>query len=261
MKKQHLDIRRDILKLSKITGQGRLGTDYSVVELISTVYNRMKHDPKNPDWEHRDIFILSKGHASLSYYTILSHNGYFSLKDIETLKSYKSKFGGHPDRIKIPGVEASTGSLGHGIGLAVGMALAFKITNSDREVYVLVGDGESNEGTVWESIMIAVNEKLDNLNIIFDVNKSQTRGLQLNNISGVCTEFGCLVGEVDGHDIDQIEYAFRRKQKDKPNVIVANTLKGYPCKTLIDNKFEWHSKVPNDEYYNIFMGELDEKAI
>ena len=141
------------------------------------------------------------------------------------------------------------------------MALAFKITNSDRNVYVLVGDGESNEGTVWESIMIAVNEKLDNLNIIFDVNKSQTRGLQLKNIGGVCAEFGCSVAEVDGHDVDQIMYAFRRKQKDKPNVIVANTLKGYPCKTLIDNKFEWHSKVPDNKYYNIFMGELDEKTI
>ena len=262
MEQRYIDIRKDILELARITTQGRLGTDYSVVEIIDSVYDYMSHNPKNPDWDERDIFILSKGHASLSYYTVLAHKGYFPLDDIKTLKSHKSKFGGHPDRLKVPGVEASTGSLGHGIGLAVGMALGLKIKKSDRKVYVLVGDGESNEGSVWESIMIAVNEKLDNLVIIFDVNQSQTRGLQLNNIGGVCREFGCVVEELlDGHDVGEIKESLGCGQRGKPLVIVANTIKGYPCKTLIDNKFEWHSKVPDDEYYNIFKDELDEKAV
>ena len=233
MEQRYIDIRKDILELARITTQGRLGTDYSVVEIIDSVYDYMSHNPKNPDWD-----------------------------DIKTLKSHRSKFGGHPDRLKVPGVEASTGSLGHGIGLAVGMALGLKIKKSDRKVYVLVGDGESNEGSVWESIMIAVNEKLDNLVIIFDVNQSQTRGLQLNNIGGVCREFGCVVEELlDGHDVGEIKESLGCGQRGKPLVIVANTIKGYPCKTLIDNKFEWHSKVPDDEYYNIFKDELDEKAV
>ena len=261
MEQKYIDIRKDILNLARTTTQGRLGTDYSVVELIDSVYNHMNHNPKNTNWEGRDIFILSKGHASLSYYTILSHHGYFALDDIKTLKKYNSKFGGHPDRLKVPGVESSTGSLGHGIGIAVGMALAFKIKKSYRKVYVLVGDGEANEGSVWESIMIAVNEKLDNLVIIFDVNKSQTRGLQLSNIDGVCKEFGCAVEKIFGHDVNKIKNAFKCGKKNKPLVIVAETIKGYPCRTLIENKFEWHSKVPNDDYYNIFMDELNEKTI
>ena len=261
MEKRYIDIRKDILKLAKKTGQGRLGTDYSVVEIITSIYDEMKHNPNNPNLSDRDIFVLSKGHASLAYYTILAHNGYFDLDDIETLRKYKSKFGGHPDRTKVPGVEASTGSLGHGIGLAVGMALAFKIQQNHRRVYVLVGDGEANEGTVWESIAIAVNEKLDNLNVVFDVNQSQTRGLQLKNIAGVCKEFGCNVAEINGHDLNQINSSLYFKSYNKPNVVVANTQKGYPCKTLVDNKFEWHSKVPDDNYYEILMGELNEKTI
>jgi transketolase len=261
MKQKFINIRKDILKLSKITGQGRLGTDYSVVELIDTVYQHMRHDPNNPSWDDRDIFVLSKGHASLCYYTILAHNGYFSLEEVKTLKKYKSNFGGHLDRLKVLGAEASTGSLGHGIGLSVGMALGLKIQKSDRKVYVLVGDGESNEGSVWEAIMIAVSEKLDNLVIIFDVNQSQTRCLQLNNISGICREFGCRVEEINGHDESEILDSFNCHTKDKPLVVVANTIKGYPCQTLVDNKFEWHNKVPNEEYYNIFMKELNAKTV
>ena len=141
------------------------------------------------------------------------------------------------------------------------MALGLKIQKSDRKVYVLVGDGESNEGSVWEAIMIAVSEKLDNLVIIFDVNQSQTRCLQLNNISGICREFGCRVEEINGHDESEILDSFNCHTKDKPLVVVANTIKGYPCQTLVDNKFEWHNKVPNEEYYNIFMKELNAKTV
>ncbi len=256
-----LDIRKKIIDLAVHTGQGRLGTDFSVVEIINAIYSTMNHRPEEPNWDERDIFILSKGHASLCLYTLLASYGYFDLEDIKTLKKYKSNFGGHLDRTKVKGTEASTGSLGHGIGIAVGMALGLKIKNSKRRVYVLVGDGEANEGSVWESMMIAVNQKLDNLTIVFDVNQSQTRCLQLKNIDEISDRFGCNVSVVDGHDESEIKNSFNINIKDKPKVIVANTIKGFPCKTLVENKFEWHNKVPNEEYYNIFMEELDEKTI
>ena len=255
------DIRKEIIDLAIHTGQGRLGTDFSVVEIIDAIYSTMNHRPDEPNWDERDIFILSKGHASLCLYTLLSSYGYFDYEDIKTLKKYKSNFGGHLDRTKIKGTEASTGSLGHGIGIAVGMALGLKIKNSKRRVYVLVGDGEANEGSVWESLMIAVNQKLDNLTIVFDVNQSQTRCLQLKNIDEISDKFGCDVEVVDGHDKPKIEKVLQSKKKDKPKVVVANTIKGYPCKTLIDNKFEWHNKVPNQEFTDIFLKELDGKVI
>ena len=261
LSKNSIDIRKKILDLAVHTGQGRLGTDFSVVEVIDSIYSTMNHRPNEPDWSERDIFILSKGHASLCLYTILSSYKYFDLEDIKTLKKYKSNFGGHLDRTKVKGTEASTGSLGHGIGIAVGMALGLKIKKSKRKVYVLVGDGEANEGSVWESLMIAVNKKLDNLTIVFDVNQSQTRCLQLKNIDEISEKFGCDVNVVDGHDDSQIKKSLGKDIKDKPKVIVANTIKGYPCNTLVENNFEWHNKVPNDEYYNIFMEELNEKTI
>jgi len=251
MKQKFINIRNDILDISYITKNGRLGTDFSVVEILNSIY----------DIKGTDLFVLSKGHAALSYYVVLSHHGYFKKEELFSYKKYKSKFGGHPDRLKVPGIEVSTGSLGHGIGVAVGMALGLKIQKSDRKVYVLVGDGESNEGTVWEAIMIAVNEKLDNLVIIFDVNQSQTRCLQLNNISGICREFGCRVEEINGHDESEILDSFNCYTKDKPLVVVANTIKGYPCKTLIDNKFEWHSKTPDEKYYELFKDELYDNSV
>jgi transketolase len=254
------EIRQDILKISKMSGHGHIPTCFSVVEILYAIYDTIKHDPKNPLWEDRDIFILSKGHASLGYYCVLSKFGYFDIKKVNSFGSFMSDFGGHADRLKVPGVEASTGALGHGIGIAVGIALAFKIKKSSRKVFVLIGDGESNEGSVWEAIMVAVNLKLDNLTIIYDNNLSHQRGLQIYNPAERFKAFGCAVKIINGHNIHCLKAELGR-ELDRVKVIVANTKKGYGCKTLIDNQYEWHRKSPNDAEFKMLIKELDAKTV
>lgn len=254
------EIRKDILKISKASGHGHLPTCFSVVEIMYAIYSVIKHNPNNPSWEERDIFILSKGHAALGYYCVLARFGYFDIKEVYSFGGFMSNFGCHADRFKVPGIEASTGSLGHGIGLAVGIALGFKIKKLDRKVFTLIGDGESNEGSVWESVMVAVNLKLDNLTIIYDNNMSHSRGLQIHNPVEHFKGFGCEVIEIEGHNVPAIEEELVKKN-DIVKVIVANTKKGYNCKTMIENHYEWHRKSPNDEEFEMLMKELDEKTI
>src|SRR5580765_317549 len=171
------DIRRNILQGSRASGHGHIPTSFSVIEMLCSVYDTMKHNPQDPKWSGRDIFILSKGHSALGYYGVLAHYGYFKNEELGTFGAFQSRLGCHPDRLKAPGVELSTGSLGHGIAVATGVALAFQIEKSPRQVYTLIGDGESNEGSVWEAVMVATNLKLGNLTILFDFNKSQVRSL------------------------------------------------------------------------------------
>lgn len=254
------EVRKEILKISKSSGHGHIPTCFSIVEVLYAVYRTIKHDPKNPAWPERDIFILSKGHASLALYCVMAELGYFDKKDVETFGAFMSRFGCHADRNKLPGIEASTGSLGHGIGLAVGMALAFKIKRSERRAYTLIGDGESNEGSVWEAVMVSVNLKLNNLTIIYDNNRSHSRGLQIHDPVNHFKGFGCDVVEVDGHDIDAI-----RKQlvNNSPSVkvIIANTEKGSGSKTLISNQYEWHRRSPNEQEFDKLMEEVCEETI
>ena len=252
-------IRRNILKASSVSGHGHIPTCFSIVEALAAVYSEMKHDPERPHWDARDIFILSKGHASLALYCVLSHFGYFSKEEIDTFGAYQSKFGCHADRLKVPGVEASTGSLGHGIGLAVGMALSFKIQQSNRRVITLIGDGESNEGTVWESLLVASDQGLNHLTVMFDFNKSQSRSLQITKPVEKFQAFGCDTITVDGHDVQAIVNALQRPSS-QPKVIVLNTKKGNGCKTLEGNMFEWHRKSPNDEELKKLISELDEAS-
>lgn len=254
------NIRRKILRASRASGHGHLPTCFSVVEMISSVYGTMRHNPKNPQWNGRDIFILSKGHAALGYYCTLSEYGYIPENELKTFGAFGTRLGCHPDRHKVPGAEVSTGSLGHGISVAAGIALAFKIQNSKRMVYVLVGDGESNEGSVWEAIMVAVNLKLNNLTILYDNNRSQERSLPIKNPSERFKAFGCEVIDVSGHNVKEIKKALTKKQTGV-KAVVCQTVKGFPCKTLIDNVFEWHRKAPDDSQFNQLMKELDEKAI
>lgn len=254
------DIRREILKISNKSGHGHIPTCFSIVEILYSIYDTMKHDPKNPSWEGRDIFILSKGHASLAQYCILAKFGYFDIEEVYSFGSFMSKFGCHADRLKVPGIEASTGSLGHGIGLAVGMALALKLKKSDERVYVIVGDGESNEGTVWEAILVATNLDLDNLTIICDYNMSHARGLQVLNPAEKFRSFGCEVADVDGHNIEELKREIVRKG-NQVRAIVANTKKGYGCKTFISNQYEWHRRSPSDSELEVLMRELDEETV
>jgi transketolase len=254
------DIRKNILRIAKISGHGHIPTCFSVIEILYAIYCSIKHDPLNPRWEERDIFILSKGHAALAHYCVLAEFGYFDVKKVESFGGFMSDFGCHADRFKIPGIEASTGSLGHGIGLAVGMALAFRIKKTDRNVVTLIGDGESNEGSVWEAVLVAESLKLGNLTIIYDNNMSHSRGLQIHNPVEHFRGFGCRVVEVDGHDVNSVA-AEVKNQGSTVKVVVANTKKGFGCSTLINNQYEWHRRSPNDEEYVKMIKELDEEAI
>ncbi len=250
------EIRKNILHASKASGHGHIPTCFSVIEMLCAVYETMKHDPAKPEWPERDVFILSKGHAALGFYAVLAHYGYLKVDELKTYGAFKSRLGCHPDRLKVPGVEASTGSLGHGIGIAVGMALAFRLQDSSRRVFTLIGDGESNEGSVWEAVMVAVNLQLNNLTILLDSNQSQVRSLPIPNPAERFAAFGCDTIETDGHDLAALKSALA-KPGTTAKAVVAHTIKGYGSKTLQDNMFEWHRKSPNPEQFEQFVKELE----
>lgn len=249
-------IRTNVLAASVASGHGHIPTSFSVIEMICAAYDTMKHNPQKPDWADRDIFILSKGHAALGFYAVLAQYGYFPVEELKTFGAFQSRLGCHPDRLKVPGAELSTGSLGHGIGVAVGMALAFKIQNSPRRVFTLIGDGEANEGSVWESIMIASNLQLKNLTVMLDFNHSQARSLQIPNPVDRFKSFGCATLEVDGHDLDALKAAFVAPT-GTVKAVVANTVKGFGCSTLAQNVFEWHRKSPKAEEFQSLIKELE----
>ena len=225
----------------------------------------MNIDPKNPKWEDRDRFVLSKGHTAPGLYATLAHRGYFPVEDLKTLRKIDSYLQGHPNMNMVPGVDMSTGSLGQGISVAVGMALAAKTTGKDNRVYSLLGDGEIQEGQVWEACMAAAHYKLDNLCIVVDNN-----GLQIDgNIKDVMSPypivdkldaFGFRTVAIDGHDFDAIEEAFQvaKATKGMPTAIVITSIKGKGV-SFMENDAGWHGKAPNDAEYEIAMNEL--KAI
>jgi transketolase len=248
------------LRCSRVSGQGHLPSSFSIIELALSAYAVMRHDPAAPHWPERDLFVLSKGHAALGYYCVLAQLGYFPPAAVERFGAHRSTFGCHPDRFKVPGVEASCGSLGHGIGMAVGMALALKLRGSDRRVFALIGDGEANEGSVWEAVMVAADRRLSNLTILYDHNRSQVRCLQIPNPAERFAAFGCATAEVDGHDGNAIVAALR-EPADTVKVVVGRTVKGYGCPSLENNFFEWHRKSPSPEIYADLVSELHAKTI
>ena len=250
------EIRQSVLWASKESGHGHIPTSFSVVELLYSAYSVMRHDPKKPDWDERDMFILSKGHAALGHYATLAHFGYFDANELSAFGAHGSRFGCHADRFKVPGAEASTGSLGHGIGLAVGMALANRIRKTDRKIYVLIGDGESNEGSVWEAVMVAANLKLANLTILFDGNMSQSRSLQITDAADRFRAFKAEAHQVDGHDVAALQAALQA-EAETVKVIVADTIKGHGCRTLTEEMFAWHRRSPKEDEYQQLLKELD----
>ena len=254
------EIRRKILHTSRASGHGHIPTSFSVVEMLSAVYDTMRHDPAKPGWEERDIFILSKGHASLGFYCVLSQYGYIPDEELKTFGAFQSRLGCHPDRLKVPGVEASTGSLGHGIAIGVGMALAFKLQGSSRKVYTLIGDGESNEGSVWEALMVATHLQLDNLTVLYDNNRSQERSLPIPNPRERLAAFGCEAVQVNGHDLSALKKTLALKQTNV-KAVVCDTVKGFPCPTLAKNVFEWHRKSPDEHQFKQLIGELDAQTV
>ena len=250
------EMRKKMLEMATVAKEGHIPSGLSILDILWVLYDKiLKIKPKKPDEVNRDIFILSKGHGSLGLYVVLAKKGFFDERELDSFCKYESTLGGHPSKNKVPGVEASTGSLAHGMPMAVGVAMGLKIQNKKSKVFVLIGDGESNEGPVWESALIASHHKLDNLCCIIDQNHSSDRALSLGNLEEKFRSFGwkCIV--VDGHDQKQLEKAFGVTHTGHPLVIIANTTKGYGVKSMKNNP-EWHHKSPNQEELEILTKEL-----
>lgn len=259
------EIRKSIIKSVHSAKSGHPGGSLSAADILTYLYfEEMNIDPadaKNPD---RDRFVLSKGHGAPAYYATLAERGYFPKEDLITLRKIGSYLQGHPDMKKIPGVDMSSGSLGQGVSTAVGMALAAKLTGKDYRVYTLLGDGEIQEGQVWEAAMMAGHRKLDNLVVIVDNN-----GLQIDgNVDDVCSPypipekfaaFNFNVIEIDGHDFDQMADAFAKAKecKGRPTAIIAKTVKGKGV-SFMENQVSWHGSAPNDEQFEAAMKDLEQ---
>lgn len=257
-------IRKGILEGVHSAKAGHPGGSLSATELFTYLYFQEMHvDPKNPQWDDRDRFVLSKGHTAPGLYAALAHRGFFPVEDLPQLRHLGSYLQGHPNMNTVPGVDMSTGSLGQGISVAAGMALSAKYQKKDYRVYTLLGDGEIQEGQVWEACMLAAHYKLDNLCIIVDNN-----GLQIDgNIADVMSPypivdkllaFGFDVQAIDGHDFDQLEKAFHhaRNVKGQPSAIVMSTTKGKGV-SYMENNAGWHGKAPNDGEFEQAMAELN----
>ena len=243
---------------------GHPGGSLSIADILTYLYfDEMKVDASNPAWEDRDRFVLSKGHTAPALYAVLAEKGFFEKDLIKTLRKPDSILQGHPSMRYTPGVDMSTGSLGQGISAAVGMALGAKLQKKDFRVYTALGDGEIEEGQVWEAAMFAGNNKLDNLVAVVDFNKLQIDG-SLDEVNSPCPidekflAFGWNVITIDGHNFDEIESAFKaaRECKGKPTCIVANTIKGKGV-SFMENECDWHGSAPKLDQYNQAMEELN----
>ena len=245
---------------------GHPGGSLSIAELMAYLYNvEMRIDASNPKWEDRDRFVLSKGHAAPALYATLALKGFFPTEDMKTLRKADSYLQGHPSMKCVPGVDMSTGSLGQGISTAVGMALAAKLDKKDTRVYTILGDGEIEEGQVWEAAMFANAKKLDNLVVIVDNNNLQIDGTveDVNSpypIPEKFVAFGFNTIEIDGNNLDEIETAFENAKtcKGRPTAIVAKTVKGKGVSQM-ENAVNWHGAAPNEELYNQAVAELTAK--
>lgn len=238
--------RRDVIEMLAKAGSGHPGGSLSAIDILVALYEHMHIDPSNPKMEDRDRFVLSKGHAAPALYAILARKGFFEIDELGTLRKLNSSLQGHPDMKKTPGVDACTGSLGQGFSVAVGMALAAKYKKSDYKVYTLLGDGELQEGIIWEAAMSAGHYQLDNLVAIVDHNGLQIDGpvekvMNVGNIGEKFKAFGFHVIEIDGHDFDDINKAIEHQEKGKPLCIVAKTTKGKGI-PFMENQVGWHGK-------------------
>ncbi|AKX93067.1 transketolase [Moorella thermoacetica] len=256
-------IRRDIVRMVGAAGSGHPGGSLSAVEIMTALYFKvMRLDPERPDWPERDRFVLSKGHAAPVLYAALAERGFFAVDKLDTLRRLGSPLQGHPDRKSLPGVEVSTGSLGHGLAVANGMALAGRLDGRDYHVYVLLGDGELEEGMVWEGAMAAAHYHLDNLTAIVDHNHLQIDGrveevMSPEPVADKFRAFGWEVMTIDGHDFGQILDALERARevKGKPTVIIAETIKGKGV-SFMENQAGWHGKAPKPEEVEKALAEL-----
>ncbi len=261
------EVRKDIVTAVHSAKAGHPGGSLSAADIFTYLYfEEMNIDPKNPKMENRDRFVLSKGHTAPGLYSALAERGYFPKEDLKTLRHMGSYLQGHPDMKHIPGVDMSSGSLGQGISAAVGMAIAAKLSNADYRVYTLLGDGEIQEGQVWEAAMLAAHHKLDNLVVIVDNNNLQIDGAidDVNSPYPIDKKFEAFnfhVINIDGNDFDQIDAAFKEAKtvKGQPVAIIAKTVKGKGV-SFMENQSGWHGKAPNDDEYKIAMQDLEKEG-
>jgi transketolase len=258
-----LESRKLILKMLTEAGSGHPGGSLSAIDIVTALYfNEMKHDPKNPNWADRDIFVLGKGHGVPAVYATMAACGYFPVEECMSLRKLGSRLQGHPDRVRLPGIEASTGSLGQGLSIAQGYALAARMDGRSSRVYCMLGDGESQEGQVWEAALSIAHHKLTNIVTILDQNRYQIDGavndvMSLAPIGKKLEAFGFHTIEIDGHNMDQILGAFAeaRKVTDKPVFIVANTVKGKGV-SYMENVNHWHGVTPTKDELQKALAEL-----
>lgn len=258
------EVRKGIVTAVHSAKSGHPGGSLSAADIYTYLYfEEMNIDPKDPKKADRDRFVLSKGHTAPGYYSTLAHRGFFPVEDLTTLRKVGSYLQGHPDMKHIPGVDMSSGSLGQGISAAVGMAISAKLSDDDYRVYTLLGDGEIQEGQVWEASMLAGHRKLDNLVVIVDNNNLQIDGkiTDVNSPYPIDKKFEAFnfhVINIDGNDFDQIDAAFKEAKtvKGQPTAIIAKTVKGKGV-SFMENQVGWHGKAPNDEEYKVAMEELE----
>jgi len=256
-------LRRHVITMIATAGSGHPGGSLSAADIIAVLYLKvMRYDPQNPQWPERDRFILSKGHAAPILYAALAESGYFSVEELTTLRKLNSRLQGHTDRTTTPGVEMSAGALGQGLAFGIGTALAARLDARDYQVYVLLGDGECDEGQIWEAAMAAAHFKVDNLVAIIDHNKQQLDGwtqdiMNLEPLTEKWRAFNWHVIEIDGHNIDQIQQALEEAKtiKGKPSVIIAHTIKGKGV-SFMENNIDFHGKAPTPEQAELALREL-----
>lgn len=259
-----LNMRKDAIEMVNKSHASHIGAVLSVIDIVAVLYSDiMNIDPNNPDMENRDRMILSKGHAGIAIYTALAECGFFPKTELKKYYSDGSVYSGHISSKGVPGVELSTGSLGHGAGVACGMALSAKLKKDDYHVYTIVGDGECEEGSIWEMAMLANKYKLNNFTVIVDHNKMQAMGtcedvIAIGSLYDKWEAFGWNVINVeDGNDHEQLKSSFDKRSNDKPNVIIANTVKGKGI-SFMENNLVWHYRDPQGEEYIKAKQELEE---
>ena len=266
LKKIANNIRKDIITEVYTAQSGHPGGALSIADILTVLYfNQMNINPKDPNSNLRDRLVLSKGHASPALYAALAERGFFDKSELKTFRKLGSKLQGHPDMKKVPGVDMTSGSLGQGLSIANGMAMASKMDNLGCRVYCIIGDGESEEGQIWEATMSASKYKLDNLCVILDNNNLQIDGTieDVKGLDGIASKwesFGFNVIVANGNDIDSLISAFNcaRQKKYVPSIIIAKTTKGKGI-SFMENECGWHGKAPNKEQYELAMKELEEK--
>ncbi len=256
------EIRKTIYKIAHFAGGGHMGAAFSMTDIISVLYfdGVLRYDAQKPQWEGRDFFILSKGHACYALYAVLAKAGYFPEEELWSVGRPGSHLGGHPKLHEVPGVEASTGALGHGLSFAIGIAYANKTDNMKNHTYVILGDGECQEGSVWEGVLSAPTLELDNLTVIIDHNKLQAMDrleniVHMEPLADKWSAFGWNVVEIDGHNYNEIKEALLVRKENTPTVVIANTVKGRGV-SFMENQPIWHYRMPDKQELQILMREL-----